>query len=154
MSALYCCDLNGKMSKQTVGVGRLQDASQEFTFKPYPSDSLWSVRGTSKQRQSSDSFHGFAVSFCFMAKCGRSPVLSLSPNLNLVLIIVSNYKGEKWSSHKRNVLLSHSFLKIDHINVPFKLIFFVIYSNYKSVYFFIFSTNLTKRPKATMCKNQ
>lgn len=34
MSALYCCDLNGEMSKQTVGVGRLQDASQESTFKP------------------------------------------------------------------------------------------------------------------------
>lgn len=48
MSALYCRDLNGKMSKQTVGVGRLQDTSQEFTFKPYPSDSTC---------QSSDALH-------------------------------------------------------------------------------------------------
>lgn len=36
MSALYCCDLNGEMSKQTVGVGRLQDASQEFTSETHP----------------------------------------------------------------------------------------------------------------------
>lgn len=35
MSALYCCDLNGKMSKQSIAVWKLQDASQEFTFKPF-----------------------------------------------------------------------------------------------------------------------
>lgn len=33
MSAVHCCDLDRRMSKQTIGAGRLQDALQESAFK-------------------------------------------------------------------------------------------------------------------------
>lgn len=77
MSALYCCDLNGEMSKQTVGVGRLQDASQESTFKPNtheknrkPSDGLPSAHRTSEPCQSVPSFCSFHCFFPALTRLG------------------------------------------------------------------------------------
>lgn len=93
------------MSKQTVGVWRPQDASQEFTFKPVSLRHFLDWMYSNFQVVPVITWFVFFIVFAAEVhkwrklppaeKCGALASDLPESKSNLVLIIISNYKGEQ-----------------------------------------------------------